>query len=354
MSVGLKIRSAGVVLLIMLLALGASATQARAGGWQVDISPAIGDFYTFNAESCPAVSVCTVVGNYQPFGANDDSIYVLRQTGGSFVTQSTPHPPGGLPATLAGVSCSTVSICVAVGSGPHGTLIEQWDGGVWRLVPSPFSDRRGAGLVSVSCTAPDACTAVGSNRGRLLVLRWNGAHWHVQPAPAPPGAALVSVSCAAADSCVAVGHTAGGPALIEAWNGVVWRVKSVPAAAAGWPLTSVSCASRDYCVAVAMYGALVRNGAVWSVLPGARPDDGSHPAAVSCPAVGRCEVVGSQANFPLAEALTGSTWTVQEPVVPDAFSDLLSVSCARATHCIAAGSLFGMFMDGDYLASYDL
>jgi hypothetical protein len=69
---------------------------------------------------------------------------------------------------LGGVSCATAMACTAVGSSdgtegnPHGTLVEQWNGTHWTIVPTPNPNGIGGGLQSVSCVSAAACTAVGT------------------------------------------------------------------------------------------------------------------------------------------------------------------------------------------------
>jgi len=78
------------------------------------------------------------------------------------------HAPSASGSNLLNdVSCTTASFCVAVGqqnSGAGGgTLVEQWNGSSWAVVPSvnvpATSDDN---LVSVSCVGPSFCMAVGS------------------------------------------------------------------------------------------------------------------------------------------------------------------------------------------------
>ena len=84
------------------------------------------------------------------------------------------HSPnyGGFPfnSDLYGVSCTSATSCVAVGSaaqyGSHSeilrTLVESWNGTTWAVTPSP--NKPGpqdlSSLAAVSCTA-DHCAAVG-------------------------------------------------------------------------------------------------------------------------------------------------------------------------------------------------
>jgi hypothetical protein len=101
--------------------------------------------------------------------------------------------PGG-NGSLNGVSCSSATACIAVGSTSTGTLAERWNGMQWAVQPTP--DVAGASLSSVSCSSATACTAVGdvlsSASGNRVTLaeRWNGTTWAIQPTPGNPTVAL--------------------------------------------------------------------------------------------------------------------------------------------------------------------
>ena len=74
-------------------------------------------------------------------------------------------------------------------------------------------------LTGVSCTSATVCTAVGNyttttTNKVTLAERWNGRTWKVQPTPIPPDAYqqsyLEGISCTAATKCTAVGHYVDG------------------------------------------------------------------------------------------------------------------------------------------------
>jgi hypothetical protein len=137
--------------------------------------------------------------------------------------------PAQTPATnhgfLAGVSCVSTSWCMAVGrqqfvSQPYVLSIgEKWDGSAWTLVGTdPAFGSLNARLSGVSCTSSSMCVAVGSyvnGSGTMVPMaqRWNGSTWALQSAPAPVGAtasALEGVTCTSADACVGVGYYVSG------------------------------------------------------------------------------------------------------------------------------------------------
>ena len=111
-----------------------------------------------------------------------------------------------------------------IGSGSGSTfapLVETWNGTTWTLAPTPpVPDGHGGGLFDVSCVNGSDCWAVGAvlgangdgNPSGTLIENWNGFAWSVVPSPTPTGpgvvgALLQGVSCSTASSCVAVGES---------------------------------------------------------------------------------------------------------------------------------------------------
>ena len=85
----------------------------------------------------------------------------------------------------------------AVGDSGSGTLIEQWNGTSWAVVPSPnpstavFNTLSGAAVVSAS-----DIWAVGQSRNSsgsgTLIEQWNGTSWTIVTSPAPGSASQLS------------------------------------------------------------------------------------------------------------------------------------------------------------------
>jgi hypothetical protein len=108
-------------------------------------------------------------------------------------------------------------------------------------VPVPRPAQAGAGALSgVSCPSVTECVAVGGYRLDALAETWNGRSWTLARPPSPRGtssafgASLSAVSCATAKNCVAVGdytlRNGNDAPLAESWNGRRWRL-------AMWALT---------------------------------------------------------------------------------------------------------------------
>lgn len=160
-------------------------------------------------------------------------------------TATAPSPPAAAAASNArqalGVSCTSTSFCMAVGTAATSTLTETWDGSVWSIVPSPSPSSTGNSLTSVSCMSPLDCVAVGdytdtTGTSEGLAEIWNGSTWSVVPTVSEGGddVVLQSVSCAPSTFCVAVGDVSA-PAnyseaepLAETWDGTNWSEDLLP------------------------------------------------------------------------------------------------------------------------------
>jgi hypothetical protein len=285
---------------------------------------------------------------------------------------SSPNtPPGTSPSDqLEGVSCLSASFCFSVGGsygiGPERTLIEQWNGSTWSIVPSPnTSPSIGSYLVAVSCVTATFCMAVGNSDGpgsqRTLTEQWNGSTWSIVPSPNSSPTIineLRAVSCASASFCVAVGESFATPGrtLALQWNGSVWTIAvTADASPVNYDyLSGVSCKSASFCVAVGAASdgfspqTLVEqwNGSSWSIVPSPSPSahQTSGLQAVSCPGASYCVAVGTQNpgphNVSLVEQWNGSAWSiVPSPSAPGTLGDELDgVSCVGPTSCVAVGS----------------
>ena len=212
--------------------------------------------------SCPALRLCTAVGNSRP-GDDGGLPTAARWNGLSWFTQSTPSVGHTMSAGLNGVSCPSKRVCLAVGTNAiqdgfiYRVLAERWNGTKWSVQPTPGAAGNFAGLSSVSCASPTVCEAVGSRARGLLAEGWNGTKWSIQHTPNPyRGGNLTGVSCPSENACMAVGtdQFADTKHLIAArWNGRVWSLQPVP----DWSnafLSGISCPSPAICTAVGRLG----------------------------------------------------------------------------------------------------
>ncbi len=156
-----------------------------------------------------------------------------------------PSSSGGY---LAGISAASASDIWTVGtytpdSSPFQEgLIEHWDGTQWSVVPSPNPAGIGSGLSAVSAFSSNNAWAVGSYEtansvSLTLIEQWNGTQWSIVPSPNPGTFIneLSGVVAISASDVWAVGIY-GGPdsnpnpsgTLIEHWNGEQWSVVAHP------------------------------------------------------------------------------------------------------------------------------
>jgi hypothetical protein len=152
------------------------------------------------------------------------------------------------------VSCSSASSCMAVGdvvNRPHGirTIAERWDGTDWSVTPTiDYSHYPASRLDGVSCTSPSLCVAVGGD----LVERWDGTTWSRQPIPYTHHVDLSGVSCLSRTWCLAVGrhNTPENRAYAQVWNGQEWLPLRPRSPTSSAEFDGVSCSATSRCVAV--------------------------------------------------------------------------------------------------------
>jgi hypothetical protein len=208
---------------------------------------------SLNDVTCASASDCWAVGHYRVGIYNQTLIEHWNGTAWSIVT--SPNTSTTQSNQLGGVTCTSASNCLAVGSyynvsiiknQPHHTLIERWNGTAWSIVTSPDI----GGLGGITCTSASDCWAVG---GQTLTEHWNGTAWSSVNSPGGPN----DVTCASASDCWAVGSFFTGDAwqtLTEHWNGTAWSIVTSPNnATVENYLNGVTCTSASDCWAVGYY-----------------------------------------------------------------------------------------------------
>ena len=294
--------------------------------------------------NCVSGSDCWAVGAVVGVGGDGDpSAALIENWNGvswSMVPSPAPAGPGVVGGVLQGVSCVSASTCVAVGyttddtgANLH-TVIEQWNGSAWSLVPAADTGQAFDQLNGVQCLAADDCWAVGNagptqqNPNFLpifpaaagdqgLIEHWDGSSWSLIPSatePSPNGGYLNGVTCVSSTDCWASGattDTSGNASglLLQHWNGATWTDTSgsVP----DFHRPAYSAASR---------ASARRSAGPWVSCGRSAAAAGAIPAASSI------------------ESWNGSSWS-QEPSPNVAVLKLLNtVTCVRAVACLAAGS----------------
>jgi hypothetical protein len=186
---------------------------------------AIGSGGSLDAVSCVSSADCTAVGHVASAGGT----FAEHWDGNAWLTETTHDPPGSYNAYLNGISCTTNTFCVAVGSFQSladewshvRPLIEQWNGTTWSTqhVAQPLDATRDpsrayTNLTAVSCTSSSTCTTVGGYVTRApshvyLKECWDGSRWVFIPVASPQGNDwndLTGVSCTSGFDCQTVPH----------------------------------------------------------------------------------------------------------------------------------------------------
>jgi hypothetical protein len=183
--------------------------------WSVASSPGRGSASSLSGISCLSASSCTAVGAYSASGLVSGTL-VESWNGSTWSVVPSPNAGTAGNNDLSSVSCLSASFCTAVGSyfaanAAFQTLAETWNGSTWSVVPTPDTGSNPAdqGLQGVSCTSASGCIAVGSYE----IQAWNGSSWSLVPAPqlhgAPGVGQLNGVSCVSATMCMNAGWRAG-------------------------------------------------------------------------------------------------------------------------------------------------
>jgi hypothetical protein len=251
----------------------ATAAVWTAGHWSTNDAPRPSGAQSseLSSVSCPSPTGCMAVGSYEDHARNE---MTLAETwnGARWTIESSPDPLSQHPGTpalsdrLAGVSCSSVTSCVAVGNTARETFAMTWDGTSWTLQPVPTPpDVSDIALYHVSCSSASACTAAGYEdpsseleRRRPLAERWDGSHWTIQNILNPGGqlfpSVLDAVSCASQTWCVALRTEPGDLSrpLAFSWDGTSWspQATSLPDGSVRGDLFSLSCTTPATCIAV--------------------------------------------------------------------------------------------------------
>ncbi|MHB8289417.1 MAG: hypothetical protein ACYDEY_09310 [Acidimicrobiales bacterium] len=269
------------------------------------------------------------------------------------------------------------NFCVAAGYYYNGTadqnLVLTWNGSTCSLDSAASlstSSSHSNHLTGVSCASLSFCVAAGhyfsGTVEQNLLLTWNGTSWSLNSAASLSIASqtnfLVGVSCASPSFCVTAGYHFNGTVfqnLLLTWNGTSWSLNSAASlstfASQNNFLNGVSCVSPSFCVAAGEYYngtvyqslLLTWNGSTWSLDSAASLSTSSSQSnfvGVSCVTPTFCVAagyfVGSEYQN-LVLTWNGSTWSLDAAaslLTSSSQSNLLrGVSCASTSFCVAAG-----------------
>jgi hypothetical protein len=294
-----------------------------------------------NGLSCLSMSACMAVGN-----ATDSASFSLWWNGSKWQAHRVSQYDES-----AGIWCTRASDCQAVGgyftpTDAQATLATSWNGSSWRQRPA--ATRPGGYLADISCVSASDCMAVGGyDVYKVLAEHWNGRRWRVTPTPDAANEYLeYGVSCKGAD-CLAVGRQL----TVQWWNGSKWQAETAPQphSSKGGEFGDVSCATPTYCLATGYYFtnpeggsyayAVLWNGSKFRLLT----PPGGGLGQVSCVSTTFCLALagpnsGTTGNT--AEIWNGKTWR-SAGSLPGTFGygpGISGLSCASKSACMAVGN----------------
>jgi hypothetical protein len=289
--------------------------------------------------SCPSVSLCVAVDNH------GNILTTTEPTGGAGAWTSVNVTE---TAGFIALTCPSTSLCVALdGAGEVWTSTNP-AGGAKAWSPANVTEGLGfGGSATVSCAstslcviAPDAETVHEAKNVAFLYVSANptggvGA-WSRTVGVDEFGHAVAGMACISAPLCVGAG--AGGD-VVTSTNPTGGAAKWTAANVDGERnLFGVACPSTLMCVAVDIEGDVVTTsnptgGALaWT---STNVDGANTLYAVSCPSVSLCVAVDDQSHvIASTEPLAGAgVWTVTK--VEEGFGSLDAISCPSTTLCVA-------------------
>lgn len=206
------------------------------------------------------------VGLYSPNGSKTSQTLIEQWNGTTWTVVPSPNP--GTNSTLSSVVALSSNNVWAAGnyssSGPTKTLIEHWDGSRWSVVSSPNKGSNSSELFAITSVSAKNIWAVGSfqkgsfpGTSQTLVEQWNGSAWTIIKSPNVKALNnfLSGVTATSAHDIWAVGN-ANSPSsstaqtLIEHFNGSQWNIVKSPNVASNNFLQGVTAVSTNLVWAV--------------------------------------------------------------------------------------------------------
>ena len=323
--------------------VSSSAPAAVAPVWNIANVEQIGYGETLNV-SCANASLCVAVDGQGLVLSSSDP------TGGSSAWSSV-----NLGYPLYGVSCPSVSLCVAVGSASEtyvqpviATTSDPTGGaGAWSSVRLPSY----VAPDNISCASTSLCVAEDYDDGYLLGSgdpTGTAGAWTRTRVPAAGSNGILDggVSCGSSSSCVSIvngdAYASTNPAAENSW-----ALATVDSYTVASPLIDMSCAAGPLCVAIDQAG---------DVLTSTNPRAGAGAwrrsrvdrklTAISCPSRTLCVAVDARGNVLTSTRPTAGA-TSWSSVRVDAGPGLSTISCPSTRFCLAGDYA------GDLLTSTD-
>src|SRR6516225_3734510 len=293
-------------------------------------------------------------------GAIDTQPLAEHFNGTSWSVVSTPLVASGGPipptAKFYGVAAAASNDVWAVGFrfGPNNpdngeSLIENWNGSSWSVVPSPTSTVENTSLKAVAAISPSNVWAVGGNAGNVLVEHFDGKNWSVVHSPVFGSGEATAIS---ADSANDIWVLDGGTFLHfdgTKWSSVasaignptentsvtalsptnVWAVGTVVAGRTGGrhPTTIAKAAIEHW------------DGTSWSIVASPNPNPGGSSSLDGIAAISANDiwaVGGIGLPKTLTEHWDGTSWSIIPSPSPAANQNQLFAVTALSDGTVAA------------------
>lgn len=216
-----------------------AAPTSLSCSWQVVSVPNAGGGTHLSDMAALSSSDIWSVGSYLMNGGS--TTHTLIENWNGYQWSIVPHSRDIGNDGLSGVAAVSATDVWAVGDAlisypfHYKALIEHWDGTQWSLVHSPSPSPEGGSLASVSAISANDIWAVGTSYkdGRTkytLAEHWNGTQWSIVPTPDPGiySNLLTSVVALASNDVWAVGSSIPSAPLAEHWDGTQWSVVNPP------------------------------------------------------------------------------------------------------------------------------
>ena len=249
--------------------IAASPALAAGTSWQVDSSPnpAGSTASQLNGVFAASHTEAWAVGQTRVAVSGDGFETLIEEWNGSTWSVVPGAPASASASSLNGVAGTGPSDIWAVGQNASTSFIEHWNGQSWSHVASPASEPADGQLNTVSADSPADAWAAGSatNANSVvtpLIEHWNGKQWSVSPGAISSGEILSIAAISPANVWALAEVGKNFPAEIEHWNGTQWSIVSLPVSGS---LRSLSAVSANDVWAVGSDGLVLNwNGTQWS------------------------------------------------------------------------------------------
>jgi hypothetical protein len=334
-----------LVFAIAGLSAGTPAADAQFSWRAADVDRG----HPLSGVSCASISLCVA------FDAED--VEGPQGEGPGDVITST-DPAGGASAwklshvdphrTIKSVSCPSMSLCVASDNAGNILTSTNPTGGAsaWTIAavdPGTDTEHVDSGLMGVSCPSTSLCVAVDIAGDVFTSTNPTGglAAWSEAPHVAD---SFKGVSCATSSMCVAV--TFGG-SIASSTNPTGGTAAWSHFAASGRTLFAVSCPSPALCVVVGQSSDVLSStnptGGPSAWIATSNVDPGEWLFHASCASASFCAVTDGSGNFVTSTDPTGGAqmWSISHPNVPieGEGSGVGNITCPSVSLCVGVSQI---------------